>query len=133
MAPLPAATPTLPVPQPTVQRRQMPWRAAAAAVLLPVASAQSSCAWTDPASGATFDLAPIQAEQHYQFRGLVGSKDGMHATTITAYEDYTYFLNLCRPATAINFEKCEGKPVSNAAVYQVREPLRETARPVLEL
>ena len=87
--------------------------------LVPVAGAAGSCAWTDPVSGATFDLTPIQAEQHYQFRGLVGGRDGQHATTITAYEDYTYFLNLCKPATALNFHKCDGKPVSNGAVYQV--------------
>lgn len=95
-------------------------------LLLPLASAAGSCVWTDPVSGSTFDLTPIQAEQHYQFRGLVGAQDAQHATTITAYEDYTYFLNLCKPATGLNFDKCDGKPVSNGAVYQVH---RSTANP----
>lgn len=95
--------------------------AAAATLILSLQRGQAqSCGWTDERSGASWDLAPLMAESHYQFRGLVGAdKDGLHASTITAYEDYTYFLNLCKPATDINFHKCDEKTVANPAVFQV--------------
>ena len=83
-------------------RRRAGPRAGCALLLLP-ALARADCSWTHESSGASWDLTALQAADHYQFRGMVGAQDSLHATTITAYEDYTYFLNLCkcgRPARA---------------------------------
>ena len=86
-------------------RRRAGPRAGCALLLLP-ALARADCSWTHESSGASWDLTALQAADHYQFRGMVGAQDSLHATTITAYEDYTYFLNLC---------KC-GRPAREAMV-----------------
>eukprot|EP01051_Picozoa_sp_SAG22_P007225 SAG22_NODE_500_length_9715_cov_29.986793_8_plen_382_part_00 len=98
----------------------------------------SPCGWTDPVSKVSFDLSALTAKAAYQFRGTIGSHDslaapaadgGEPAAVITPaasnhFEDYTYFVNLCKDVsfheTGISEQKlnpCEGKPP--AAVYQI--------------
>lgn len=79
-----------------------------------------TCSWTDPRSGSHWDLTKLVARQHYQFRGLIGAHDSLHTSTSYTgyhYEDYTYFLNLCRPVSGLGFSECHGKP--SAGVYQI--------------
>lgn len=69
-------------------------RALMVAAAFPALASTTKCSWTDTASGSTWNLDPLVARDHYNFRGISGSQDSLHAggasTGVYHYEDYTY-------------------------------------------